>query len=39
MCLRAKHGQWIMRVDAETPAVHCNVLQTGSVAVGQEEED
>ena len=39
MCLRAKHGQWITRVDTETPALPCYVLQTGSVALGRDEED
>ena len=39
MCLRAKHGQWIRRVDTETPAVHCYVLQTGTLAFGQDDED
>jgi hypothetical protein len=28
MCLRAKHGHWIMRVDTETAAGHCCGLQT-----------
>jgi len=41
VCLRAKHGQWIMCVcvDTETAAGYCYEVQTESGTFGQDEED